>query len=75
MAALETLRSVAEGDSKVNLQPRQHGRAWKDPGVTYIVGLASYLHLVVGGDMESSRAVRVRAIRAGAVAAIVVTEA
>ena len=43
--------------------------------ITYVVDLASDLHLGVGRDVERSRAVRVRAVRTSAVAAVVVSEA
>lgn len=44
-------------------------------GIAYVVGLASDLHVCVGGDMECSAATRASAVSAGAVAAIVVPEA
>ena len=43
--------------------------------ITHVVDLASDLHLGVGRDMERSGTVRVRAVRASTVAAVVVAEA
>ena len=70
---------IAEADREVDL-----GRAkavstcahvLKDAPVTHIVDLAGDLNLRVGGDVESSRTVRARAVRTGTIAAVIIPEA